>query len=77
MYGLTSMYFADKSDWSIGWLEPHAPGFHSDGDTDDSFAVLVPCYRHDSQEFVENGVEFMGGVTNSPIGFSDGWGFIY
>ncbi|MCO5580777.1 hypothetical protein L7F22_034648 [Adiantum nelumboides] len=28
------------SDWSIGWYEPHGPGFCSD----DSFTVLVPCY---------------------------------
>ncbi|MCO5560904.1 hypothetical protein L7F22_014524 [Adiantum nelumboides] len=28
------------SDWLIGWYEPHGPGFCSD----DSFAVLVPCY---------------------------------
>ncbi|KAK9930241.1 hypothetical protein M0R45_027284 [Rubus argutus] len=36
----------DDSDWSIGWLEPHGPGFQSEDDTDDSFAVLVPCYGH-------------------------------
>ncbi|PNX74358.1 hypothetical protein L195_g030276 [Trifolium pratense] len=39
------------SDWSIGWLEPHGIGFssHDDDDdesreTDNNFAVLVPCY---------------------------------
>ncbi|KAH7433779.1 hypothetical protein KP509_07G085900 [Ceratopteris richardii] len=32
------------SDWLIGWYEPLAPGF----DTDDSFAVLVPCYESPS-----------------------------
>ncbi|CAI9111446.1 OLC1v1011668C1 [Oldenlandia corymbosa var. corymbosa] len=38
---------SDDSDWSIGWLEPHAPDFQSDDDSgDDSFAVIVPCYRH-------------------------------
>ncbi|EPS74152.1 hypothetical protein M569_00605, partial [Genlisea aurea] len=31
---------SDDSDWSVGWLEP---SFH--GDDDDSFAVLVPCYK--------------------------------
>ncbi|XP_021714008.1 uncharacterized protein LOC110682082 [Chenopodium quinoa] len=36
---------SDDSDWSIGWLEPHGPDFLSDDETDDSFAVLVPCYR--------------------------------
>ncbi|KAL8096343.1 uncharacterized protein LOC141689251 [Apium graveolens] len=35
---------SDKSDWSIGWLEPHGPNFDSDNESDDSFAVLVPCY---------------------------------
>ncbi|XP_073010151.1 uncharacterized protein [Typha latifolia] len=35
---------SDDSDWSIGWLEPHAPGFHGETETEDSFAVLVPCY---------------------------------
>ncbi|KAL6900814.1 hypothetical protein ACP4OV_005490 [Aristida adscensionis] len=36
---------SDGSDWSIGWLEPHAPELQSDGDSEGSFAVLVPCYR--------------------------------
>ncbi|CAN6449504.1 unnamed protein product [Victoria cruziana] len=35
---------SDGSDWSIGWLEPHAPEFQNDDDEDNSFAVLVPCY---------------------------------
>lgn len=35
---------SDDLEWSIGWLEPHGPGFQSDNDSDDSFAVLVPCY---------------------------------
>lgn len=38
---------SEDSDWSIGWLEPHGPDFLSDDETDDSFAVLVPCYRND------------------------------
>ncbi|GAB4848795.1 hypothetical protein Ancab_003588 [Ancistrocladus abbreviatus] len=38
---------SDDSDWSIGWLEPHGSDFLSDDETDDSFAVLVPCYRND------------------------------
>lgn len=37
---------SEDSDWSIGWLEPHGPNFLSDDETDDSFAVLVPCYRN-------------------------------
>lgn len=40
---------SDDSDWSIGWLEPHAPDFFNDGggyesEVETSFAVLVPCY---------------------------------
>lgn len=38
---------SDDSDWSIGWLEPHAPDFFGDGgepEVETSFAVLVPCY---------------------------------
>lgn len=35
---------SDDSDWSIGWLEPHAPDFQCEGETEGSFAVLVPCY---------------------------------
>ncbi|CAD6265489.1 unnamed protein product [Miscanthus lutarioriparius] len=37
---------SDGSDWSIGWLEPLAPDLQSDADSEGSFAVLVPCYRH-------------------------------
>ena len=36
---------SDDSDWSIGWLEPLAPDLQTDGDSEGSFAVLVPCYR--------------------------------
>lgn len=35
---------SSESDWSIGWLEPHGPDFPSMDGTDNSFAVLVPCY---------------------------------
>ncbi|XP_062196216.1 uncharacterized protein LOC133899253 [Phragmites australis] len=41
---------SDGSDWSIGWLEPHAPELRSDGDSEGSFAVLVPCYRRGRAE---------------------------
>lgn len=43
---------SDDSDWSIGWLEPHAPDFQSDDEADNSFAVLVPCYRDDCKALV-------------------------
>jgi hypothetical protein len=35
---------SDDSDWSIGWLEPQAPELQTDGDPENCFAVLVPCY---------------------------------
>lgn len=71
---------SDDSDWSIGWLEPHAPDFQSDDDVDDSFAVLVPCYRHDFREVNEGGEEtmanpFLNAVKNFPVGHSAGKGF--
>ncbi|XP_044483958.1 uncharacterized protein LOC123209924 [Mangifera indica] len=47
---------SDDSDWSIGWLEPHGADFlsdHSDDESDDSFAVLVPCYRPNSKQIFE------------------------
>ncbi|XP_071711415.1 uncharacterized protein [Rutidosis leptorrhynchoides] len=50
---------SDDSDWSIGWLEPHGAGFCSDDDddddddySDDSFAVLVPCYGRGRNDIV-------------------------
>ncbi|XP_074296539.1 uncharacterized protein LOC141626793 [Silene latifolia] len=43
---------SEDSDWSIGWLEPHGHDFLSD-ETDDSFAVLVPCYRNDRRGIIE------------------------
>lgn len=60
---------SDDSDWSIGWLEPHAPDFQSDeeGDDDDSFAVLVPCYRNDCKK-----MEVPSAVKNLPNGYSAG-----
>ncbi|KAJ0494707.1 hypothetical protein HanIR_Chr12g0600501 [Helianthus annuus] len=47
------------SDWSVGWMEPHAPEFFNSDDedadagavADNSFAVLVPCYRNDCKAF--------------------------
>ncbi|KAL6548082.1 hypothetical protein OROHE_009144 [Orobanche hederae] len=62
---------SDDSDWSIGWLEPHAPDFQCDDDVDDSFAVLVPCYRHDCYE-LGGSVELLSGVQNLPNGYSHG-----
>lgn len=60
----------DDSDWSIGWLEPHGPGFQSEDDTDDSFAVLVPCYGHAIHGKLKN--NDLSTVGNIPDGYSDG-----
>ncbi|PIN19261.1 hypothetical protein CDL12_08059 [Handroanthus impetiginosus] len=65
---------SDDSDWSIGWLEPHAPDFQSDDEADDSFAVLVPCYRHDCREEMEKeeeepGLRFLNAVKSIPIDY--------
>ncbi|CAH8374974.1 unnamed protein product [Eruca vesicaria subsp. sativa] len=36
----------DDPEWSIGWVEPHGPGFKSEDDTAcGGFVVLVPCYK--------------------------------
>ncbi|KAL7104296.1 hypothetical protein ACP275_08G235100 [Erythranthe tilingii] len=72
---------SDDSDWSIGWMEPHAPDFQSDDVADDSFAVLVPCYRHDTQEVnakeETSGVRFFNGVRNLPVdSFADGTNYM-
>lgn len=44
---------SDDSDWSIGWLEPHGPCLQSDDEVDNSFAVLVPCYRQKEEPSIE------------------------
>ncbi|CAH8324827.1 unnamed protein product [Eruca vesicaria subsp. sativa] len=35
----------DDPEWSIGWVEPHGPGFKSEDDSGGGFVVLVPCYK--------------------------------
>ncbi|BBG95860.1 hypothetical protein Prudu_004513 [Prunus dulcis] len=63
---------SDDSDWSVGWLEPHGPGFRSDDDTDDSFAVLVPCYGHVIHDMVKDPKSnILSTVGNIPDGYSD------
>ncbi|KAK9750341.1 hypothetical protein RND81_02G189200 [Saponaria officinalis] len=42
--GSSSDSESDGSDWSIGWSEPHAPGFLSEDEIDSGFGVLVRCY---------------------------------
>ncbi|CAA3025486.1 Hypothetical predicted protein [Olea europaea subsp. europaea] len=66
---------SDDSDWSIGWLEPHSSDFLGDVDADDSFAVLVPCYRHDCKELEKQEMEvpnkqFFSAMKNLPYEYS-------
>ncbi|XP_059624141.1 uncharacterized protein LOC132267105 [Cornus florida] len=62
---------SDDSDWSIGWLEPHAPDFQSDDEADDSFAVLVPCYKHNCKELEEGpNNQFLNAIKNLPNEYS-------
>ncbi|XP_023545351.1 uncharacterized protein LOC111804795 isoform X1 [Cucurbita pepo subsp. pepo] len=62
---------SDDSDWSIGWSEPHGPGFQSDDDSDNSFAVLVPCYARIYNDFVdETKISVLSAVGNISDSFS-------
>lgn len=59
---------SDDSDYSIGWLEPHGPGFRSDDESlDDSFAVLVPCYGRVRDDSVDDSktkiLSFVGNIA--------------
>ncbi|XP_054822858.1 uncharacterized protein LOC129321199 [Prosopis cineraria] len=62
---------SDDSDYSVGWLEPHGPSFHSDEESDDSFAVLVPCYRHGGKKVESSDNELLSVFKNLPDEFSD------
>ncbi|KAF7809391.1 uncharacterized protein G2W53_036134 [Senna tora] len=61
---------SDDSDWSIGWLEPHGSEFQSDDESDNSFAVLVPCYRPGCKEVESSNNEFLSAIKNLPDEFS-------
>jgi len=50
----TSCSDSDESDWSVGWFEPLSSGFTSDAESDNSFAVLVPCYGPSSHHVVDS-----------------------
>nr|GMC67525.1 Amelogenin, X like [Ipomoea batatas] len=65
---------SDDSDWSIGWLEPHAPDFQSDDEADNSFAVLVPCYRDDCKALVveEPSNQFLSAIKSLSNEYSPG-----
>lgn len=66
---------SEDSDWSIGWLEPHAPGFLSEDETESSFAVLVPCYGRGRGEPVQDSRnEILSAIlsSNLPVGHPAG-----
>ncbi|XP_061352497.1 uncharacterized protein LOC133297386 [Gastrolobium bilobum] len=75
--GIVSDSESDDSDWSIGWLEPHGTGFSSDDgeshETDNSFAVLVPCYGRNFSAMVEEDPKsnLLGNVGYFPDSYSD------
>lgn len=56
---------SDDSDWSIGWLEPHGPEFQSDDESDDSFAVLVPCYGRVRDDLVDDPKSKLMGIVGN------------
>ncbi|XP_047313383.1 uncharacterized protein LOC124916677 [Impatiens glandulifera] len=60
-----------ESDWSVGWVEPHAPQFQSDDIADNSFAVLVPCYRHDDHQCKELKSKQENLINYLPVEFND------
>ncbi|KAK7384933.1 hypothetical protein VNO78_30636 [Psophocarpus tetragonolobus] len=66
--GCVSGSESDDSDWSIGWLEPHGPDFPNGDETDNSFAVLVPCYGRIMEDPKNN---LLKGVGNFPDSYSD------
>lgn len=69
--GCVSGSESDGSDYSIGWLEPHGPGFHSDDGSDNSFAVLVPCYEHSEDNMVvDSKNKILGAIVNIPDNYS-------
>lgn len=71
--GCVSGSESDDSDWSIGWLEPHGPGFQSDDESDDSFAVLVPCYGRGREEMEDNSKDkFLNTIGKVPDKYSAG-----
>ncbi|XP_054809863.1 uncharacterized protein LOC129311549 [Prosopis cineraria] len=67
---------SDDSDWSIGWLEPHGSEFQSDDESDNSFAVLVPCYRPGCKEVESSKNELLSAIKNFPDEFSSGKNYL-
>ncbi|KAF8092138.1 hypothetical protein N665_0423s0023 [Sinapis alba] len=55
----------DGPEWSVGWTEPHGPGFQND---DGGFLVLVPCYKAVVEGSSNN--QLLSAVKNLPNGLS-------
>ncbi|KAG4936128.1 hypothetical protein JHK82_050411 [Glycine max] len=58
---------SDDSDWSIGWSEPLASDFRSNGD---GFAVLVPCYKPSCKVVEASNKALLGLIKNLSNEFS-------
>ncbi|MBA0628311.1 hypothetical protein Godav_023069 [Gossypium davidsonii] len=68
-----SGYESDGPEWSIGWEEPHGPGFQSDNEDDGGFVVLVPCYKPGCKQLVEGpNSQLLSAIKNLSNGFSSG-----
>ncbi|KAF7829281.1 protein NETWORKED 2D-like [Senna tora] len=65
-----SEYESDDPDWSVGWLEPLGPQFQKDDESDDSFQVMVPCYRHGRIEVERSNNELFRAIKMPPNQFS-------
>ncbi|KAK8489986.1 hypothetical protein V6N11_065409 [Hibiscus sabdariffa] len=58
-----------SQEWSIGWEEPHGPGFQVDG----GFAVLVPCYKPGCKQLLQGpNNQLLTAMNNLSNGFSSG-----
>ncbi|KAJ7541782.1 hypothetical protein O6H91_10G076300 [Diphasiastrum complanatum] len=60
---------SEDSDWSVGWFEPHSSDF---SDSEENFAVIVPCYGSSSPKLVaasRNGF-FLSEDPQVPLGTS-------
>ncbi|KAF8091196.1 hypothetical protein N665_0451s0009 [Sinapis alba] len=53
----------DDPEWSIGWVEPHGPGFKNEDDSCAGFVVLVPCYK---KVMDGSGNQIMNGFFSPP-----------
>ncbi|XP_074309429.1 uncharacterized protein LOC141643928 [Silene latifolia] len=64
--GYSSDSESDSSDWSIGWSEPHAPGFLSEDEMDGGFGVLVRCYGRTCEEKPDSNKNSLGSISRVP-----------